>query len=592
MALARPGRGRPPHPAHATLPVFPLSAADMRRLVERYAPDDGDGEDTPAEAFQPASVADDPEEIIRWIESYYTVVSDAGLGLIPFKLYEFQKDVIRQLEGHREVIILKARQLGMTELMAAWILFKLCHHARWTAVILSKGENEAKEFLAKMRIGYDGLPDDARIPLKNPLITSVLLLANGSRAIPKATTGGSGRSYAAQILVLDEWAWMEGQEKVYGGAAPIARSAGNKIVGFSSANGDGNFFAQTWHDAREKQEMGAFDDPATADTSGMYPLFLPWSIRPGRDEAWYRQATANMPDWLRAQEFPTTEEEAFVLSGRPRFDVEALRAIRQTCRQPIHTDLEPKLGGLYVWEAPNPNGRYVIGADVAEGLEKGDYSVAVVLDYYSGVEVAALRGHWEPTTFARKLHHLGYMYGTHIASPLVPGGVSVVPAFLGVERNASGGTVLAMLTTTHQYPNLYYHQEYDATVEGKRPGWATTPRSKPIMIDALAAAIMERRPYRWVQFVEEALRYVRLENGETEASGSSHDDVVMAAAVAEMCRRFLPATQQVVSVAEELGLPQMQQDMAMQAHLHNPYAPPPLDPFAGAESFGVIDDRY
>jgi hypothetical protein len=570
--------------ARRPLPAFPLSTAELRRLLDQYDPD---GASTPApdsDAFDVPAIADDPDDIIRWIETNYLIVSDAGLGLVPFTLYPYQKDFIRALEGHREVVCLKARQLGMTELLAAYLLYKLMHHSRWTAVILSKGEEEAKEFLAKMRIGYENLPQESIIPLKNPKITSVLLLANGSRAIPKATTSGSGRSYAAQLLVLDEWAWMERQDKVYAGAAPTARSAGNKIIGFSSANGDGNFFARMWHSAREAQQQGLFDGPH-ADEAGMFPIFLPWSVRPGRDEAWYRRASANMEDWQKAQEYPSTEDEAFILSGRPRFDVESLRAIRAGCRDPLHKDLDPKTGGLLVWEAPNPYKRYVIGADVAEGKINGDWSVGVVLDYDAGVEVAALRGHWEPAVFAGKLHELGYMYSTR-----QPDG-SVLPAFLAVERNSSGGTVLAVIGgVQYAYPNLYYHTDYDAVQEGVRAGWQTSTKTKPIMIDALAVAILERRPFRWLTFVDEALRYVREDDGKTNASGEGHDDCVLAMAVCEMARRYRPSDRQVVSVAQELGIdPALSHPGTLDPYGENPFHP---DVYGEGPFTGSIDSRY
>src|SRR5205823_2169231 len=97
----------------------------------------------------PADVdtSDDPEAIISWISEHCKVVSDQGRGLVPFRLYDYQKDVVRAYEERRECVVLKARQLGLSELTAAYALAKMCRHAHYTVVVLSKGEAEANEFL-------------------------------------------------------------------------------------------------------------------------------------------------------------------------------------------------------------------------------------------------------------------------------------------------------------------------------------------------------------------------------------------------------------------------------------------------------------
>jgi hypothetical protein len=105
--------------------------------------------------------SDDPEAIISWINEHCRVISDQGRGIIPFTLYPYQRDVVRAYETHRECIVLKARQLGMTELTAAYALFKMVQHSHYTVVVFSKGENEAQEFLGKVRTAYDHLPAGA-----------------------------------------------------------------------------------------------------------------------------------------------------------------------------------------------------------------------------------------------------------------------------------------------------------------------------------------------------------------------------------------------------------------------------------------------
>ena len=71
------------------------------------------------------------------------------------------------------------------------------------------------------------------------------------------------------------------------------------------------------------------------------------------------------------------------------------------------TLIEKEDGCLRVWEAPQSNKRYVIGADVAEGLDKGDFSCADVLDE-DGDQVAQWHGKIAPDHFGDLLVCLGY----------------------------------------------------------------------------------------------------------------------------------------------------------------------------------------
>jgi hypothetical protein len=103
------------------------------------------------------------------------------------------------------------------------------------------------------------------------------------------------------------------------------------------------------------------------------------------------------------------------------------------------------------------------------------------------------------------------------------------------------------------------------------------------MIDGLAAAIRERRPFRWRVFVEEALRYVVLDDGKTAASGDYHDDTVTATAIAEQLRLWQPVQMQVVSLTEELGIGQ-----AVAATL-DPHAP--VIPHTSAEVAQAMAER-
>ncbi len=460
----------------------------------------------------------DPE---YFIDSYCKVEADTGAGVIPFHLFDYQRDVLRQWMEHGESITLKARQLGITELAAALSLWQVNFHPHNRVIVFAQDESKAREFARKCRVAWDNLPAWLQVPLSNPQLTTTLELANGSRILPQAATEKAARSLNCQLLVLDEFAHQEYGAAIFDAAAVTARSAGQRILVISTANGAGNSFASHWQQA--------------VNGEGMWPIFLPWDIRPGRDEVWYANATKGYDTSKKNQEYPANPETAFILSGRGRFDTEALEAILAGCRAPIATELN---GGLKVWEMPAQGRSYVVGADPAEGLHTGDYSAAVVIDQQTGLDVAWVHGHFPPQQFAAILNDLGLWYNG---------------ALLGCERNNHGGTVLLELQN-HAYPTLYAHRDYDAIGNAsERVGWPTTSKTKPIAIDGLAQAIQERWPFHDAAFVAECRTYTVRDNGSTGASGSLNDDRVMAAAIALQLRNFQPATEEVVYLEDLVG---------------------------------------
>lgn len=453
-----------------------------------------------------------------FIDTYCMLKSDSGSGLVRFRLFDYQKNLLRDFQVFLETIVLKARQLGITELLAAYSVWKTLKDHQ-DVIIVSQGEDEATEFVKKALICWENLPHWLRVPLINPNKLTSMEFQNRSRILPKPATSRAGRSYNAQLLIFDEWAHQLFQEAIYAAAAPTALSAGNQIIGVSTANGAGNMFHRQWERA--------------VDGTGAHPVFLPYNVRPGRDEHWLSDRTKTMESWQRAQEFPSSADEAFILSGRPRFDQDALSEIMADTTDPVTVtqlgagpDGRPA-GYLRVWENPQHSHAYVIGADTSEGLAKGDFSCAVVIDRATGLDVAELHGHWDTAQFAAHLSFLGLKYNKALLAP---------------ERNNHGHSVLQALVSTEHYPDdkIYRHVEYDnhrKKVINRPMGWVTSSLSKPIMVDDLGKAILERRHYRNRGFVSEARTYTLQDDGDTGASGSCYDDRVIAYAIAEQLRR-------------------------------------------------------
>lgn len=172
---------------------------------------------------------------------------------------------------------------------------------------------------------------------------------------------------------------------------------------------------------------------------------------------------------------------------------------------------------LSVWAEPEHDAVYVIGADVAEGLDHGDYSCAHVLDARTGAQMACWHGRTPADVFGEELRLLGLWYNT---------------ALIGVEQNNHGLTTITRLRQL-EYPNLYRHKTVDQVSKKQtlKFGWPTNATTKPLMIDDLDRAMREGSISIYDRLtVGELKTYVRDERAKMH--GSPHDDRVMSLAIA------------------------------------------------------------
>ncbi len=177
----------------------------------------------------------------------------------------------------------------------------------------------------------------------------------------------------------------------------------------------------------------------------------------------------------------------------------------------------PQEGPVLIWEEPQYGHSYCIGADVAEGLEHGDYSDASVLDCQTGLLVAKWHGHTDVDQFGDELNYLGHYYNR---------------ALIGVEVNSMGVAVVGALRR-HHYPRLFRRRVVGQVSEKFTPqwGWFTNKITKAKMIVELGRAIREDLiDIRDEHTLAELRTYVRDEKAAMH--GSPHDDRVMSLAIA------------------------------------------------------------
>jgi len=469
-------------------------------------------------------------------------------AVMPFRLNPAQLDYYHRRTDRD--IILKARQLGFTTLTCGLFFADTLLNPNTISVIVAHDADSSQRIFQIVHLFQRRLPEAEKQAIGRPQILNRREIywpeINSRFYVGTAGSLTFGRGQTIHNLLCSELAyWPKPQEALI--ALTEAVTPGGRIVIESTANGMGGYFHGLWVEARAGE--------------GRYrPHFCPWWF-----DAEYRLTGSPLEDitdeeaqlmrahgldasqlrWRRAkgrelrdrfvQEYPEDDVTCFLASGRCVFSIAALTAIQKRIAAdppPAEATLLTSKSGtvsvapmrLLVWQSPAPKRSYLIGADVGGGSAFGDASAAVVLDYETGEQVAALHGRVAPERFAQLLDALGRHYND---------------AELAVERNNHGHSTLNTLFHSCGYPNLYRHADYNNPHDRDgQLGWLTDARSKPLMVDSLAAAIAEGAiTLRCSGLVDECFTYVVNESGSTEAQVGKHDDRVVACAIAWQVRQ-------------------------------------------------------
>lgn len=241
------------------------------------------------------------------------------------------------------------------------------------------------------------------------------------------------------------------------------------------------------------------------------------------------------PEMIFWQEYPSTQEEAFLATGRTIFDAIKVNALKQAAPKPISRYdcllssgqwIAKPDGALKVWEEPIPGRKYIIGGDVAEGLLHGDFSCCDVIDHLTGKQVAQWHGHTDPDQFSDVLYWLGIRYNT---------------AWLVPERENHGYTTVKRLVD-RRYPLIYVELAPEPPgPPRKRYGWSTNKKTKHLCIDNLVSILRENS--HGIQCAEtfgEMLSFVLKDDGTMGAQEGLNDDRVMSMAISQFARTVLP----------------------------------------------------
>ena len=433
----------------------------------------------------------------------YSRISHPLKGLIPFKTYPFQDSLVTDFTDYRFNVILKARQLGISTITAAYIVWLLLFYRDKNVLVIATKFQTAANLVKKVKSIMLNVPPWLRIAdIKIDNRTS-FVLTNGSEVKAASTSADAGRSESLSLLVIDEAAHVDNLDDLWTGLYPTL-STGGRCIALSTPNGVGNWFHKTYIEAEQ-------------NVNDFHPTRLPWDRHPERDQAWYEKETRNMSHRQIAQEL----ECNFNASGETVIHSEDLERLVSGITDPKYRTGFDR--NLWLWEQYNPEATYLMVADVARG-DGQDFSVFHIIKLETMEIVGEYRAKPNLGDFATILDNTGREFGN---------------CLLVVENNSLGISILEKLQD-REYPNIYFsikgtHEYIDQvqarSVNNSVPGFTTSSKTRPLIVAKMEEFIRNKLITVYSSRLVDEFKTFIWNNNKAEAMRSYHDDLVMALAI-------------------------------------------------------------
>jgi len=356
----------------------------------------------------------------------YVKIVSLDRGEVLFEPYKYQLDLLEKFRKHRFNIALCSRQSGKTTIVSIYALWFAIFHSDKTIGIVSNKESSAKMILARVKRMYESLP----VWLK-PGVTEYAKTAttfdNNSRMIIAATSPDAMRGEAVNLLVCDEFAFVDGHkaEEFWSANYPtISSSKQSKIIVISTPNGMFNIFHRLYTQAERNK-------------NSFIHTKISWESVPGRDKEWALEQLKNLGEQQFAQEFAVE----FLGSTNTVINTVTLDTLLSSIKQPKIVDLNDK---LKIYEKPKEGAQYVIGVDPAKGTGENNSVMQVLrIDSLSPVrmkQVCTFRdNNTDVYNFSEILNRLSKYYNNSL---------------LMVENNGEGSAVIERIWWEYENEGL------------------------------------------------------------------------------------------------------------------------------------------
>jgi hypothetical protein len=422
------------------------------------------------------------KEIVKCVNSFeyfchkYIKILHPVKGLIPFVPFNYQRKVISDYEKNRFNIISKFRQGGLTTVTLLWGLWRCMFKLDQQIMLISKTDREATDTGAIVDRAVEHLPSWL-IPKKDKKWNDHLKEFSDTGGALKFYSPEASRGKSVTFLIIDEAAFIPDMDKHWKAMWPVLSTGGSCAL-ISTVNGMGNWYEQTYNDAKEKRNMFNVIDLDY------------WEHPEYNNEKWIDEQKRQLGEKGFLQEVL----REFLGSGETYIPSNIIRELTEyTGKMPPIKKLFPKWtnkngraaqletddsnkGALWVWKEPNESKEYIIGVDCADGMgEDADNSCFQVLDMETLEQVAEFYSNLiPPHIFAQIIKEVGVYYNT---------------ALVVVENMAAGGAVLSSLQNTLFYENIFYETKKSGS---QTIGFKVNRINRPMLLEAMQSRILSK----------------------------------------------------------------------------------------------------
>ena len=437
---------------------------------------------------------------VYFAETYFKIVH-VDKGLIPFKLYEYQKEAIRLSSLNRKFVMNASRQCGKTSVATVIILhYALFNDSKKVALLANKADT-AQEILSRIQLAYEYLPHWLKCGVSEWNKRRVEF-DNGTIIIAAASSSSSIRGQSVSMLYIDECAFVERWEEFSASVMPTLSSGKETRMIFTSTPCGLNHF---FH----------YVDGGKNGVNGFSVLEVPWTAVPGRDLKWKEDILGTINHDL--QKFEVEYNCAFEGSSGTLISGAVLKSLKAQMPVQIMAGY-----GFSIYEEAIPGHRYFCIVDVSRG--KGlDYSAFHIIDTTNVPykQVAVFRNNMiTPTDYAAFIYRACKMYSD---------------AFVLVEINDIGGQIPDLLSYDYEYENIIFTESHGRS--GKRvsggfggnvdKGIRTTKTVKAVGCSMLKLLIEQKKLEVVDKHTIAELNTFSQKGKSYEAEPGHHDDLVM-----------------------------------------------------------------
>jgi hypothetical protein len=489
------------YPEH--IPIIPLDynkekeKEQIRKLAEEMRKKSGKIEPiivTEAGIAKKASeltLYEQEKEIVRcgtnpiyFIETYLTIFDQtqglAGL-IVPFKLFDFQKELIQTYRDNRLVVANKYRQAGISTTTCAYIAWYIMFNSnRQVAIIANKLETARDEIMSDVVLFIEGCPAWLRPKTGRESLggkykdTQKLKIYDNDSKLGAFSAKGGLRGMTPTLIFWDETAWTDMGDKFWTAAKPTLGTGGRAIM-VSTPSGLDAVFYKHFDGARKiNKETGLSDNGFKAVelwwfNDPRYNVGLSWVKNKNKedeikipDEKWSKSQRNKMVDDGWEATSPWFEEQikgangdmrkiaqellcSFLGSGDNFIAEEYLKRIQENEIRPIlrqeYVDLN-----MWIFEDPLPGENYIMALDASPGhgednstlnmlktieiieekiITKGDKIKKVKIKRHKVEQVAEYYGKISPQQLAEVAYQYGKRYNNAYCVVDITGGYGV-----------------------------------------------------------------------------------------------------------------------------------------------------------------------